>query len=268
MSILSQMNKLVTLLLDMLKGHPTVHFTTLCAINRVIDVCIVQQVYHPWEYDKSAGSFTANITRTAGSTHSYARPLSRSGSGWNDGHDPNHVHSQLEKIIQGSPLGVTTKSSPKCRPASWKSRTSHNDSVRSSRSLQHQDSCSNLKETSFVEGEINVSSVNANANANEPSCDKDERTPIDMIMSSEPGQILEILQKAINLHKQTMGTRHKCSPSVRWRNCQYHCLQILSARVLTVMSHGNSMQHKLVNDAHIRILVDALDPNHDPVSDA
>ncbi|CAL1528799.1 unnamed protein product, partial [Lymnaea stagnalis] len=66
------------------------------------------------------------------------------------------------------------------------------------------------------------------------------------------------------MHKRIIGTRHKCTPSVRQRHCTHHCLQILSARVLTLMCHSAHVQHKLVTRGHLKMLVEALDPNHDP----
>ena len=93
-----------------------------------------------------------------------------------------------------------------------------------------------------------------------------ERTPLEVIMRMDPKQIVNILRQSTETHRKAMGTRHKCTPSIRWRHCTYHCVQILSARALTLMSHSHLVQHQIVNDGHIKTLVEALDPNHDPVS--
>ncbi|XP_054933839.1 uncharacterized protein [Dermacentor andersoni] len=73
-----------------------------------------------------------------------------------------------------------------------------------------------------------------------------------------------MLNNAITLHKRVVGTRHHCTPSHRWRHCSYHCLQILSARAVLFMSQNTDVQNKLVEEAHLKILVNALDSTHDP----
>ena len=276
MLVLGQVNKLLRLLLDMLKGHPNVHFSALCAINRVIDLCILHRVYHPWQWEEDGATSTTphvNVkpahTLVVGSSPldpGKHRCVSRSASGWSDheGAASNPVHAQLEKILQGSPL--PGKSSPRgLRPSSWKSKPA--DSVKGTpRTLQHQESCQNIKETSFIDSGGGCSEASNVEVVPGTAVSDTDCTPLETLSSAEPGPLLEVLKQAITLHKQTMGTRHKCTPSIRWRHCHHHCLQILAARVLAVMCHGQAAPHKLVNDAHIRILVDALDPNHDPVS--
>ena len=97
------------------------------------------------------------------------------------------------------------------------------------------------------------------------NCMQVHRTPLDILSYCDPSQILSILHNNITMHKRIIGTRQKCTPSTRLRECTHHCLQIMSARILTVMCHGPSVQHKLVCDGHAKTLVEALDPNHDPV---
>ena len=91
-------------------------------------------------------------------------------------------------------------------------------------------------------------------------------SPLEILTSYNPSQILSILHNSITMHKRIIGTRQKCTPSTRLRTCTHHCLQILSARILVVMSHGSYVQHRIIVDGHIKTLVEALDPNHDPVS--
>ncbi|XP_062591377.1 uncharacterized protein LOC134252848 isoform X1 [Saccostrea cucullata] len=89
-------------------------------------------------------------------------------------------------------------------------------------------------------------------------------SPLEILTSYNPSQILSILHNSITMHKRIIGTRQKCTPSTRLRTCTHHCLQILSARILVVMSHGSYVQHRIIADGHIKTLVEALDPNHDP----
>ncbi|KAH3786903.1 hypothetical protein DPMN_165018 [Dreissena polymorpha] len=102
--------------------------------------------------------------------------------------------------------------------------------------------------------------------SNASNCTQVLRTPLEILTSCDPSNILSILHNNITMHKRIIGTRQKCTPSTRIRQCTHHCLQILSARILVVMCHGAGVRHKLVNDGHAKTLVEALDPNHDPVS--
>ena len=60
--------------------------------------------------------------------------------------------------------------------------------------------------------------------------------------------------------------RHHCMPSMRWKTCCYHCVQILAARLFTIMCHSKTVQTHVFKENNIKILVEALDPNRDPVS--
>ncbi|KAL4231818.1 hypothetical protein ACF0H5_009394 [Mactra antiquata] len=100
--------------------------------------------------------------------------------------------------------------------------------------------------------------------SNTSNCTQVLRTPLELLTSSDPSQILSVLHNNITMHKRIIGTRQRCTPSTRSRQCTHHCCQIFSARILTVMCHGPNVQHKIVNDGHIKTLVEALDPNHDP----
>lgn len=93
-----------------------------------------------------------------------------------------------------------------------------------------------------------------------------ERLPLHILSQTDPSQILSVLHNNITMHKRIIGTRQKCTPSTRARHCTHHCLQILSARILAIMSHSHQVQQRIVADGHLKTLVEALDPNHDPVS--
>ncbi len=151
----------------------------------------------------------------------------------------NPVHVQIENLIRGSPrfpgrCGIG--SSPgKLRNASWRSSSGRNqqDSMKSNRSVGE----SSLRETSFMGGLSEESDVSLTVGVATDSNAILERTPLELLFNSDPGPLIKLLCSAIEKHKSTMGTRHKCTPSVRLRHCTYHCLQIMSARALTVISH-------------------------------
>ena len=54
--------------------------------------------------------------------------------------------------------------------------------------------------------------------------------------------------------------------AARVQECQPHCLQILSARLLLYLSHRSSYRASLVEETQLRLLVSSLDTTHDPVS--
>jgi len=260
--ILKHLSKLLTLTMDMLKGPPSLQFSALATMNRILDFCIIHKVYHPWQFEDSSSSSSQHPIRRQQSNASTDtnNQQAKVTSVMNTVLPPvNPIHAHFETLIRGSPKLAARGGSPKSRSTSWKSTKSSSsattkDSPRLGRPAVAPEASS--RETSFMEEPDLLS-----------CCDNTEqRTPLEVLLGSDPQPLMSTLQNSIVMHKQTMGTRHKCSPSVRWRHCTYHCLQILSARALALMCHGSTGQHKVVNDGHIKTFVEALDPNHDPVS--
>ncbi len=202
------------------------------------------------------------------------------------------VHDHLEKIMEGTPqITRNVPSSTKSAKfgSSWRSRPfTHQDSSRSLRSMLGSSGGGGgagvnmedigSRETSFIETEQESSSTvppsvlcnndsqgvqpNGGGSGTLPHLD----TPMELLAMADPTPILTLLQDSIVKHKQLMGNRHKCTPSVRLKQCTHHCVEIMSARLFCIMSHSSQVQAQVVSDGHIKILVDALDPNHDPVS--
>ena len=267
LTILCQMAKLLDTALDMLQGKQSLHFTALGAINRIIDVCIVHKVYHPWQLEDSGGGGEvedrgggAKISQPppGGSTAEPGCPLSpnvpsSTSSPWCAFEDFN-IHDSPTTFHRGSSRNSSHKDQH-----SKEKNSSRIPSVKCKFPSHGNPDGGSNKDRPAPEGHTDL----AEGHVGSESAD---RTPLEVLMTFDPGQVMNILHNSITMHKRIMGTRHKCTPSVRWRHCTHHCLQILSARVLTVMCHGNSVQHKVVNDGHIKTLVDSLDPNHDPVS--
>lgn len=52
----------------------------------------------------------------------------------------------------------------------------------------------------------------------------------------------------------------------RQLHCSYHCIQVLSARVLLFMTQSDQVQDELLQEQQLRILAATLDSTHDPVS--
>jgi hypothetical protein len=80
----------------------------------------------------------------------------------------------------------------------------------------------------------------------------------------QAGAVLSLVLNAITLHRRVVGTRFRCTPSVRTRNCTYHCLQILSGRLLLYVSQSSSCRRQLMEEAPLRMMVEALDYTLDP----
>jgi len=180
----------------------------------------------------------------------------------------------LENVAQNSMRMNNETSGPHARqrPPSWK-RPSSFHHRESQRSLTASASVVITPEELSRGGcsMVDTSPVDAAAPHDSFRCgtgvgtENTDRSTLDVLSSRDPSTLIGVLQESIVNQKQSMGARHRCTPSVRWRHCTHHCLQILSARVFTVMCHTNAVQHKVVNGGHLKMLVDALDPNHDPV---
>jgi len=250
-----QLTRLLRLALDMLSTHTHMHFTALTTINRIVDVCIVHQVYHMWVFERDSATAKAAASRAESCEQKTV------------------MNSHFARISHGSMKVSGCKDSPRTKSASWKARSApHKDSIPSIPTIKvssqnHQDGvAAKLQETSFIESDTPTDAPPTTV-PTAVSYDTLEGTPLEVLNNCDPGLILGILHSAIATQKKLMGTRHKCTPSVRLRHCWHHCLQILSARVFTIMCRSTVVQQKVVSeDGHIPILVEALDPNHDPVS--
>lgn len=269
-----QLSKLITICFDTLSAsYSNTCFSCLTIINRIVDVCIWNRAYDQ-PYDSSEDEGGGGVAK---STDDPQRPsdgvvhtgrlsdCTKSGSFHRKPHPVQHeslekaAHVNIDRIIQnslkldqGSPRHRT--GSWRIRPPSFKHRESQRSLIPSIKEEQPRDTIPADADTSSFHDGIVVGT--------EPSV---PTTALDVLMSTDPARMLTILRESITKHKQLMGTRHRCVPSVRWRNCSHHCLQILSARVFTVICHSSSAQHKVINGDHLKTLVDALDPNHDPV---
>ncbi|XP_053407871.1 uncharacterized protein LOC123546334 isoform X3 [Mercenaria mercenaria] len=213
------LSKLLIIGFELLKGKQSLHFTALCTINRIIDICVVYKNYEVSALTKSAEQVsTSDLYR--GSS-----PKRKGSHNTTDENTALNRHFSLTKRER---------------------RMSHDVHSKGDLHERHTDDREDSK------------------SSNTSNCTQVHRTPLEILTSCDPSQILSILHNNITMHKRIIGTRQKCTPSTRWRQCTHHCLQIFSARILTVMCHGQNVQHKLVNDGHAKTLVEALDPNHDP----
>lgn len=215
------LSKLLIIGFELLKGKQSLHFTALCTINRIIDICVVYKNYEVSALTKSAEQVSTTDLYRGSSPK-------RKGS-----HNTSEENTALNRHFS-----LTKR----------ERRMSHDAHSKGDLHERHVDDREDSK------------------SSNTSNCTQVHRTPLEILTSCDPSQILSILHNNITMHKRIIGTRQKCTPSTRWRQCTHHCLQIFSARILTVMCHGPNVQHKVVNDGHAKTLVEALDPNHDPVS--
>lgn len=61
------------------------------------------------------------------------------------------------------------------------------------------------------------------------------------------------------------GARSVCSPAHRWRQCYYHCKQILVARLLLFLTSFKEFRYRLSDRSQLKTLVQLLEPTLDPV---
>ena len=143
----------------------------------------------------------------------------------------------------------------------------HQDSSRSFRSVQSGDAhfCPVSKDSCSHDSTNN----SANPTSQSSYSVAGDQTPLDVIAASAPAQLIDLMLRSISLHKEESdrGKRSCCSPAVRWKTCSQHCVSILCARVVAVSCHAAIGQRRIASDsALLRQLVEALDPNRDPVS--
>lgn len=191
-----------------------------------MDSCVLERVYHPWELeDEQCQEKNGPFTRSM--------PLDMG------------VRTHLDTLLGAKSPKSTLRNSFR-------------------KSLHQQESNRSMRSSGLVESVSKEASVSDTDAGTETENREPETTPIHELNSTDPSPVVAVLSSAIQQHKQNHN-RQKCTPSVRQRACIHHCIQILSARLLVFFCHQPNGQHRMVNDEHIRALVDALDPNHDPV---
>lgn len=221
--------------MQLLKGKQPLHFTALSAVNRIIDICIVNNSYEQFgmaPQTKEDDKEKSNLERDAPKRKSFKDKVRESKLGR---HGSEKKSRDSTKTSRQENSSSSTSSGDKCEANKTKTPKEKSD---------HE----------AKEGDTEQLVENLN------------QTPLEILTSCDPGPILNVLHNSITMHRRIIGTRYKCTPSTRWRHCTHHCLQILSARVLALMCHGQTVQHKVVSDGHLKTLVEGLDPNHDPVS--
>ena len=221
-----QLSKLLTTSLELLRGGQSLHFTALSIVNRIIDMCIVHKNYE--------------LLPSVIQTESSGRGCSGNGESSSTQRSPKHAFS-------GSANNRHDDESSGANSTFQKIPTVHFKKSDHEKHQEKHEEADSIK-TSTAAYATNVL-----------------KSPLEILTSYDPSQILSVLHNSITMHKRIIGTRQKCTPSTRWRHCTHHCLQILSARILVVMCHGGPVQHRIIADGYIKTLVEALDPNHDPV---
>ena len=281
-------------------------FTVLCIANRTVDINIWRQACCPiTDADddddvEEDDAMTAAEPRSRTTSTVEGRPsvLSTKRLTRRDSHELA-AQISLDRVLNfsvHSKLGDTAgqshaTSQRHSRPHSWRNKSP----------FRHQESQRSIVSSAAGGGQAtaatgpSVSVMSTGDDGREPSCsaagDTDApsaakpvaltavpstidtedctlSTPLSALSSRDPALLLGVLQEAVARQKATLGApgRHRCSPSVRSRLCSPHCLQILSARLFAVMCHDVTSQRHVIDGDHVRTLVDALDPNHDPVS--
>lgn len=304
-SIFLELTKLLGITFDLLRGKQSLHFTALSTVNRILDLCIYHRNYESGSLTLSTENVAAcpNSIQEPGTTGSGGEG---GGGGGGSGGGSSGVgvggHGGVAGTGGGSGVGGlgggvgcvgvggggsgsgggsgggsgsgsggggggggSSTGSGVCgrgitlRKETVAPKTSFDDSAHLSRKLS-----STSKK--FVNKDPSYSDRFQDDDDVRPPAMPLNRTPLEIVTNADPSQILNVLHNNITMHKRIIGTRQKCSPSTRRRQCTHHCLQILSARILVVMCHGTNVQHRVVADGHVKTLVEALDPNNDPVS--
>ncbi|CAH1784522.1 unnamed protein product, partial [Owenia fusiformis] len=260
---LQRISKLLLTAMDLLRGRQSLHFTALMVMNQILDLCIINHGYMSTELQTEyflheQQEYKSHLVSDAEGNKTPLRKADSTLSGSGSSQSPQHRKHSLRKHQEESTCTNNKELHRQC---------AIDVSPSASPNLDHQKQ--DDKRVSFEpdpkhERLSSESSMISQDLSTPLGAISTEQTPLDILTDMDPAQILHVLHNSITMHKRITGNRQKCTPSVRWRHCTYHCLTILSARVLTVMCYGASVQQKVVNEGHLKTLVESLDPNHDP----
>lgn len=238
----SALSKLLQVGVEFLAGSHSVQFTGLVLINKIIDV--------------SMASTSSTTTTTTTTTSRQQQQQQQQQHGLSDKRPKRPRKTNKYKLTSSGPSQSSTallrSKKTTCKSYSyWKEMIQQQQQPASGGGAQQMDS--GVKSSS--------SSDCANNGVTRLLSDK-----------VHAGTVLSLVLNAITLHRrvvvgqhQHQSSRFRCTPSLRIRQCSYHCLQILSARLLLYMAGSSALSRdQLMKEAQLRMMVEALDYTLDP----
>lgn len=91
--------------------------------------------------------------------------------------------------------------------------------------------------------------------------------PFSLLYQIEPIHLLRLMRTRLDAHRKEFNNRPKCVPSTRSPLCTHHCVVILAARLLTILSQDHTFQLRFIGTKeNLAIIIDMLNINNDPVS--
>ena len=90
--------------------------------------------------------------------------------------------------------------------------------------------------------------------------------PFSLLYQIEPIHLLRLMRTRLDAHRKEFNNRPKCVPSTRSPLCTHHCVVILAARLLTILSQDHTFQLRFIGTKeNLAIIIDMLNINNDPV---
>lgn len=235
----SALSKLLQVGVEFLAGSHSVQFTGLVLINKIIDVSMAS---------------TSSTTTTTTTTSRQQQQQQQQHHGLSDKRPKRPRKTHKYKLTSAGPSQSSTallrSKKTTCKSYSyWKEM------------IQQQQPASGGAQQMDSGVESSSSSDCANNGVTRLLSDK-----------VHAGTVLSLVLNAITLHRrvvvgqhQHQSSRFRCTPSLRIRQCSYHCLQILSARLLLYMAGSSALSRdQLMKEAQLRMMVEALDYTLDP----
>ncbi|XP_076341491.1 uncharacterized protein LOC143242036 [Tachypleus tridentatus] len=219
-----------------LRGGQSLQFTALLTINKVVDVCILY------------GVLLHKVPARSKNSRSLVKSLHSSSFKENSSHS-SRITQQHESIPKGFLL-----ENKNIHDAEAKKESLGKEGVQAMRRWP------NSWKTPQKEPPSKGSPETENPSDKPP----EENSVLGILNYEGIDLLLNVLNNAITLYKRVVGTRLQCTPSRRWRHCSYHCLQIMSARILLYMCQSEEVQERLTEDGHLKILIASLDSTNDP----
>ncbi|XP_076367321.1 uncharacterized protein LOC143255479 [Tachypleus tridentatus] len=220
-----------------LRGGQSLQFTALLTINKVVDVCILY------------GVLLHKVPARSKNSRSLVKSLHSSSFKENSSHSSRITQQHEESIPKGFLL-----ENKNIHDAEAKKESLGKEGVQAMRRWP------NSWKTPQKEPPSKGSPETENPSDKPP----EENSVLGILNYEGIDLLLNVLNNAITLYKRVVGTRLQCTPSRRWRHCSYHCLQIMSARILLYMCQSEEVQERLTEDGHLKILIASLDSTNDP----
>ena len=247
--LLERLSILLNVAVEFLSGSHSVQFTAMVLINKIIDVSIAYELVTNGLASPAvggAGQCHHRRQRRSRLCQARSRASGKNVSTWKQVIMQGEVHSIAAEaeVVQDLPASL-----PHMTPLQSQQQPQQQQEQPQHQQEQHQHQKQQLQ-----------------GQPKQQIATESGRPGLAHMISRKihAGTVLSLILNAITLQRRVVGTRTRCTPSLRIRRCSYHCLQILGARLLLFLAQTTHYRDQLVQEAQLRMVVEALDYTLDP----